>query len=408
MAAGTSDSGDVLKRLLFRARKALEERGVPSAQAGALGAPGGYHWIIMTQVARYGDSNARLTNTRRGIEGFIDALAQSRRNLPPAQVRDTLTVWPYHFSILGDKRGAIQPLAEALRDTSNLKKSVAVSPQDDEYQGRKWSDGHDWRAALQKTLGWMEQNDLDPKSTILLVLDWNDLAQAPQTLSDGTRPETPATDKDLVLESNPQRFAAFAKAMGDAGLNPKQSLETVQVGNLEYDMSVFAPQKLEPLTGEVAAPTAKAVGATPLPSQTEGNTGGGGSAVLLILPLLALLGGALFWVARPVNFRLDEQESRQVAALPARTLPILGKDTPAKGAHYRLPGVTFDTDRPLALIQSDFSKKLLVSNGALSAQNSEGFQSTPTGLKLTGQRGDFDLIDTATGRIVASVSVRKL
>jgi len=407
---GTSDSGELGNRILFRVRRALDD-GQSSPQNVAtsrnLGVAGGYNWIVLMQVSRYRDSNARLTNMRRGVQRFLDALASSRKSWPREQVGDTVTVWPYHFAPLGEARGRVVPLVGALDGISELKEAVPGSPQEDEYQGRKWLDGHDWRGAMHHTLDWMKQSDIEAKHTVVVVLDWNDLAQAPQTLADGTRPTSRATDKDLVLPTNPVRFKAFADAMQNAGLDPKQNLETVQVGNLEYDLAVFAPKNLEPLP--VVSPTQ---GATPTATSTaegaETGTGGNGGGALILIPLLALLGGAGFFLTRPVNFRLDENESRQVAALPAKTLPILGKNTQASGAHYRLSNVNIDTDRPLALIGTDFSKKLTVTNGALAARNSSGFASTPSGLKLTGQSGDFDLVDSSNDRVVASVSVRRL
>ena len=399
IAAGSSDSGELERRLLFRARKALRENG--NANFQNLGAPHGYHWIILMQVARYSDSNVRLTNMRRGAQRFLQALAQSRAGLPPAQVADTVSVLPYHFSLLGEARDRVQPLRDYLSDVAELKKSVPGSPQDDKYQGQLWRDGHDWRAAMGQTLDWMNATDLEPRQTIIIVLDWNDLAQAPLTLADGTKPARPATDADLVLPSNPARYQAFTRAMQSAGFDPKKNLETVQVGNLEYDLAVFTPRKLEPLGGN-SAPVA-----TSAPTAATGNgSGNGGSWILL--PILLLLGGAAFYLMKPVNFRLDETESRVVSALPAKTLPVLGAQTQSSGAHFRVPGVNIDTDRPLAVFATDFSKKLLVQNGALNARSLEGFDSTPNGLKLRGQSGELELVDSASGRALATISVRKL
>ena len=397
VAAGSSDSGELERRLLFRAHKALRENGDANYQN--LGAPHGYHWIILMQVARYSDSNVRLTNMRRGTQRFLEALAQSRAGLPPAQVGDTVSVLPYHFSLLGEARGRVQPLRDYLNDVPNLKKSVPGSPQDDKYQGQSWRDGHDWRAAMQQTLSWMNATDLDPRQTIIIVLDWNDLAQAPLTLANGTKPARPATDADLVLPSNPARYQAFTSAMENAGFDPKKNLETVQVGNLEYDLAVFTPRKLEPIGGANQNAIVPKTGA---PTSTDSNGGG-----WILLPILLLLGGAAFYLMKPVNFRLDETESRVVSALPAKTLPILGAQTPASGAHFRVP-VNLDTDRPLAVFATDFSKKLLVQNGALNARGLEGFDPTPNGLRLRGQSGELELVDSASGRALATISVRKL
>ena len=398
VAAGSSDSGELERRLLFRARKALRENGDANFQN--LGAPHGYHWIILMQVARYSDSNVRLTNMRRGTQRFLEALAQSRQNLPPAQVGDTVSVLPYHFSLLGEARGRVQPLRDYLNDVPNLKKSVPGSPQDDKYQHQGWRDGHDWRAAMEQTLSWMNATDLDPRQTIIIVLDWNDLAQAPLTLADGTKPARPATDADLVLPSNPARYQAFTTAMENAGFDPKKNLETVQVGNLEYDLAVFTPRKLEPIGGD----TAPVATVTPAATAATPNSNGGS---WILLPILLLLGGAAFYLMKPVNFRLDETESRVVSALPAKTLLILGAGTQANGAHFRVP-VNLDTDRPLAVFATDFSKKLLVQNGALNARGLEGFDSTPGGLRLRGQSGELELVDSASGRALATISVRKL
>ncbi len=144
--------------------------------------------------------------------------------------------------------------------------------------------------------------------------------------------------------------------------------------------------------------------ATPAPAQPSGGAGGG----LILLLILALLGGAAFFLMRPVNFRLDEAETRSVSALPARTMPVLGARTDANGAHFRVPKVTLDTDRPLATFGTDFSKKLIVTNGALNARSIEGFDATPNGLKLRGQKGELELVDSATGRVMTTISVRKL
>ena len=172
-APGTSDSGELKNRLIYRTRKLLEAR--PAiANPDQLGAPGGFNWVILMQVARYSNSNQRLTNMRRGAQDFIEQLAQSRRAQNGAPVEDTVSVLPYHFGLLGEARGRVQPLRNYLDDTSKLKASVPSLPQDDAYQGRKWRDGHDWRASMQQTLDWMQGSDLDPKNTIFIVLDWND------------------------------------------------------------------------------------------------------------------------------------------------------------------------------------------------------------------------------------------
>ncbi len=401
--AGSSDSGELEKRLLFRARKALRENG-DAANADRLGAPNGYHWIILMQVARYSDSNVRLTNMRRGTQRFLEALVQSRQGLAPAAVSDTVSVLPYHFSLLGEARGRVKPLRDYLGDVSNLKKSVPGSPQDDRYQNQNWRDGHDWRAAMQQTLQWMNSIDIEPRQTIIIVLDWNDLAQAPLTLADGTKPARPATDSDLILPSNSQRFQSFATAMKDAGFDPKKSLETVQVGNLEYDLAVFTPQKLESIGGATTAATPGVAAVAPA-KKPESSGGSGG---LIALPILLLLGGAAFYLMKPVSFRLDETETRSVSALPAKTLPILGARTEASGAHFRVPNANIDTDRPLAVFSTDFSKKLSVADGACKARSLEGFDSTPTGLKLRGQRGELELVEPVSGRVLTTISVRKL
>ena len=400
---GSSDSGELEKRLLFRARRALRENG-DAANADKLGAPNGYHWIILMQVARYSDSNVRLTNMRRGAQRFLEALVQSRQGLAPAAVTDTVSVLPYHFSLLGEPRGRVQPLRNYLSNVSNLKKSVPGSPQDDRYQGQNWRDGHDWRAAMQQTLQWMKSSDIEPRQTVIIVLDWNDLAQAPLTLADGTKPAKPATDSDLVLPSNPKRFQSFATAMQDAGFDPKKNLETVQVGNLEYDLAVFTPQKLEPIAGAPTPATAPVAAVAPA-KKPESSGGSGG---LIALPILLLLGGGAFFLMKPVNFRLDETETRSVSALPAKTLPILGAKTEANGAHFRVPTANIDTDRPLAVFSTDFSKKLSVADGACKARGLEGFDQTPTGLKLRGQAGELELVEPVSGRVLTTISVRKL
>lgn len=401
--AGSSDSGELEKRLLFRARKALRENGA-AANADKLGAPNGYHWIILMQVARYSDSNVRLTNMRRGTQRFLDALVESRQGLAPAQVTDTVSVLPYHFSLLGEPRGRVKPLRDYLNNVSELKKSVPGSPQDDNYQNQNWRDGHDWRAAMQQTLDWMKSTDMEPRKSVIIVLDWNDLAQAPLTLADGTKPAKPATDADLVLPSNSKRYQAFAAAMQDAGFDPKKNLETVQVGNLEYDLAVFTPQKLEPIAGTTAAATAPVATAAP----TKKPEASGGSGALIALPILLILGGAAFFLMKPVSFRLDETETRSVSALPAKTLPILGARTDASGAHFRVASANIDTDRPLAVFSTDFSKKLIVADGACKARSLEGFDQTPTGLKLRGQSGELELVEPVSGRVLTTINVRKL
>ena len=358
------------------------------------------------QVARYSDSNVRLTNMRRGTQRFLEALTQSRQGLAPAQVTDTVSVLPYHFSLLGEPRGRVRPLRDYLSDVSDLKKSVSGSPQDDKYQNQLWRDGHDWRAAMQQTLEWMKATDLEPRQSVIIVLDWNELAQAPLTLADGTKPARPATDADLVLPSNPKRYQAFAAAMQNAGFDPKKNLETVQVGNLEYDLAVFTPQRLEPIMGAPTTAATPPVAATAAPAKKEAPSGGNGG--LILLPVLLLLGGAAFYLMKPVNFRLDETESRVVSALPVRTLPILGAKTEASGAHFRVANASIDTDRPLAVISTDFSKKLVVADGACQARGLEGFDQTPKGIQLRGQTGELELVDPTSGRVIATISLRKL
>lgn len=395
--AGSSDSGELERRLLFRARKALRESG--DANADNLGAPNAYNWIILMQVARYSDSNVRLTNMNRGVQRFLEALVQSRQSETGGQVKDTVSILPYHFSLLGDRQ--VTAVASYLSDVSTLKRRVPDSPQNDNYQNQSWRDGHDWRNAMQQTLDWMPTVDLEPRHSIVIVLDWNGLAQAPITLANGTKPAQPATDADLVLPGNTKLYQAYSEAMIKSGFDPKKNLENVQVGTLEYNLAVFASKDLEPMGNAAKAPAPTA--ATPTPKAASG--GGGG---WILLPILALLGAAAFFLMRPVNFRLDESETRSVSALPAKTLPILGARTDASGAHFRVPNVNIDTDRPLAVFSTDFSKKLSVQNGALNARSIEGFEQTSNGLKLRGQTGELELVDSATNRVLTTISVRKL
>ena len=395
--AGSSDSGELERRLLFRARKALRESG--DANAEALGAPNAYNWIILMQVARYSDSNVRLTNMNRGVQRFLEALVQSRQAATGGQVRDTVSILPYHFSLLGDRQ--VTPLSSYLSDVSTLKRRVPDSPQNDNYQGQSWRDGHDWRNAMQQTLDWLPTVDLEPRHTVVIVLDWNGLAQAPITLANGTKPARPATDADLVLPSNAKLYQAFSDAMIKSGFDPKKNLENVQVGTLEYNLAVFVPKDLEALSSASKAPATTP--ATPTPKPASGGSGG-----WILLPILAGLGAVAFFLTRPVNFRLDESETRSVSALPVKTLPILGARTDAKGAHFRVPNANIDTDRPLAVFSTDFSKKLSVQNGALNARSIEGFDQTPNGLKLRGQKGELELVDSATNRVLTTISVRKL
>lgn len=400
---GTSDSGQLEDRMVFRVRRALEQKS-DKAGAAALGAPGGYNWIVLMQVSRYSDSNVRLTNMRRGVQRFLDALAAARRGRPAAQVRDTITVLPYHFNLLNASANSVRPLRDFLDSEQELKKLVPGDPQDDRYQNQLWRDGHDWRAALQQTVGWMAKNDLDPSHTIIVVLDWNNLSQAPATLANGAKPATPATDSDLVLPTNQAKFAAYSETLRNAGFAPNQNLETVQVGRLEYDMAVFTPRDLTalPVSTETVNPT-------PIPtSDGIGGGGGGGGSLAWIVPIILLLGGIgiVFFLTRPIAFKLDEIETRSVTVLPTKTLPLLGSRTEPKGVHYRVPGVTLDTERPLATISAALPNKIIVTSGALNVQNSEGFDQTPNGLKLRGRRGEFDLVDSSTGRVITSVSLR--
>jgi hypothetical protein len=46
------------------------------------------------------------------------------------------------------------------------------------------------------------------------------------------------------LPENRDAYRKFERAMQQAGFDPSRGLETVQVGNLEYDMAVFTSSRL--------------------------------------------------------------------------------------------------------------------------------------------------------------------
>lgn len=387
---GTSDSGDIEQRLQVRIERALEKDASPPT----LGSPSGYHWVFLMQSARYKDSNVRFTSMRRGVQRWLDTLAQSRRAWPAGSVRDTVSFVPYHFNILGDARGRQQPLAPSLADLSALKQRVPGEPLDDKYgDGQTYRDGHDWRLAMTQTLGWLAKNDIPLRHTIIVVIDWNDLAQAPQQLADGTA--RAGESKYLTLPQNAAPWAEYTAAMTRAGFAPR-NLETVQAGNLEYDIAVFRRSDLAPLPAQNT--TDKVI-------IEEPPLRGGG---LVPVILLAALGGAALLALRPHRFQINGSP-QELKFLGRNSLAICGanaRGAAADGAVRLPPEDAPDApDRALAYVKTDLLGKLSVANGAYQVRAANGFKATPTGALLTAPNGRVELRNGDD--VVAHISIKK-
>lgn len=396
--AGTSDSGDMRRRLRFRAEQALGEAGP------TLGQPNGYHWIFLVQVAHYRDSNVRFTDMRRGLQLFLNELVVSRRDWKPEEVGDTVSIIPYHFNLLGAPRDRQQLLRDFLKDSTPLQQRVPGQPQDDKYgDGIVYRDGHDWRRAMMQTLAWMEKEDIPAQNTIIVVLDWNDLAQAPQQTANGAPGVGPS--KNLVQPQNPALWKAYTSAMQENNF-PVKNLATVQVGNLEYDMAVFAPKDLKPLAAVVPASTTS--NAAPV-NQTSG--GGGGAALLFFIPLLAAAAFVLKQGFATHGLKINDKTFALRAFGNTSTLDILGPGGRARAGQlsYVLP----ENAAPLAgaamqaQIKVNLMGKIQVVKGASSVKENRGFKAaTNGGVEMMGNSGQFELRD-GNDRLLTIINVKR-
>lgn len=394
-AAGTSDSGPMKDRLRFRVARTLGTSGP------TLGQPGGYHWIFLVQVARYPDSNVRFTNVKSGIEAFLSDLDASRQTWPSATTQDTVSIIPYHFNILGESRARKQLL---IGNLTSIKERVPDAPVSDIYgDGQRYRDGHDWRNALMQTLTWMEQTDTEASRAIIVVLDWNSVIQPPQLRDDGTKAVGDASY--LVVPENQERMKVFRAALKRVGIQ-ERNLETVQVGNLEYAMGVFAAQNLQPLP--VPQPTTPT--ATPRPTP-GGGTGGGidwGQSwpLLLLVPVMVLL----FNFVKPHSLKINNDRTFEVRALGGKTLELLGPNGKSKSGtlSLALPDAPYGGNAPLAHIGVDWRGRVLVTKGALRVKPLSGFKRTTNDIiELTGPNGQFEMRDSSD-QLIKVVSVRRV
>lgn len=402
--AGTSDSGAMKNRLRFRIERALGTEGTQ------LGMFNGYHWIFLVQVARYRDSNVRFTDQRRGLQAFLDELVQARRAWPPATVEDTVSIIPYHFNILGSAGERQKPLRDFLTDTTALKQRVPGQPQDDKYgDGQMYRDGHDWRHAMTQTLDWMKKEDIPVQNSILVVLDWNDLAQAPQQSASGTNAVGPS--KYLVMPQNAELWKQFTGTMQDNGLEPK-NLETVQVGNLEYDMAVFTAEDARPIKRQLTPPLIVPAAQTrdkATPVETK-NSGGGG-AWLLLLPLLAIGAFVASKGFAAHGVKLNDKSFGMRAFGPTATLEILGANGKARSGQlsYVLPESAAPTTPTgaLAMVKVNLMGKIQVSSGAYQVKSSRGFKAmTNNSIEMTLPNGAFELRD-GSDQLVTIIEVKR-
>ncbi len=413
--AGSSDSGELYQRLRFRVERALSERLGERGAPGELGPAGGFHWIILMQSARYPDSNVRFTDMRRGVQSFLQALAEARRSRGQADVSDTISLIPYHFNILGTPRERLLPLREFLQDPKPLKARVPGAPLADIYQKSSWQDGHDWRSAMEQALEWAKRSDVEVKHAIFIVLDWNDLAQAPNLRAEGTRAQ--ATGDALVLPQNKALYAKYLRAMSEAGLDGTANLETVQVGNIEYDMAVLSTRDLQPLPSAAqAAPAAQPTAApTPCPPGTTASAqgtciedeGSGAGLLLFLIPL----GGAAFLALRPRRVQFDSGHIEALRAVGRDTLDIVieGGGSSARPRYVlptRGPSLAGAPSQALARVKLGLPDKIVVSDGAFKVSPLRGFKPTAGGHLLTGRSGDFALL--SNNQQVAVINIKRL
>jgi hypothetical protein len=400
--AGTSDSGDLRNRLRKRVQDVLLAANDPEALR--LGSPGGYHWVFLIQVAKYPDSNVRFTDMRRGVQAFLDDLVSERAKWSSGQVQDTVSLIPYHFNLLREPKDRVKQLSEFLNSPSALKQLVPGEPQNDRYKGTVWQDGHDWRAALQQTLKWMPAVDFSTQNTIIVVLDWNNLAQAPQTHAEGLR--AIAKDDELVIPANMARYASYLKVLQESGLDVedvKKGLETVQVGNLEYDMAVFTAAKLTPLPTSTLSSTA-----TPPP--IGGSNGDGGAGGVFGLIILGALGAGLAYIfLRPHRIRINDDKVETLKLYGRSSLDLVGENVVSKApAQYQLSRreAPHAPEQALATIYLVFPGQIRVKDGAYLAKTSSGLKEVPGGLLMTGRTAEFEL--RSGDRLVTLIGLKRI
>ncbi|HEY0072687.1 MAG TPA: hypothetical protein VGB77_01205 [Abditibacteriaceae bacterium] len=383
----TSYSKEFHQRLRKRIEEAVGKFG-PGAKE-QLGAPGGLHWIFLLQVARYPGGNVRQSNTKKGMDALIGDLIATRQKWSPGQVNDTISFIPYHFNILGSAGNRQKNLSEFLARPDDLKAAINVAPQADKYQGKLWKDGHDWRAALQQTLEWMQKNDIEPRHSVIVVVDWDDVVQAPQTLDNGSRAQ--ATSNDLVQPENKKLYDQYLATLQQAGFDGKQNLSTVQAGTLEYAVGIFTTTDLAPLPTPSPPPPPTP---TPTPIGGGGNrdNGGGPPLWLLLLPLLAAAAAIL---GRSHRVKINGERVEFLRLLGRDHIDIIVEGgTSNAPANYALTArsVGHTPATALATIRLAFPGKITVTNGAFTLNKISGFQEVPGGLLLTASKGEAELL----------------
>ena len=373
-----------------------------------------FHFVFLVQVARYSQSDPRLSDLQSGLQAFIERdLLASRRTQSPAQVADTVSLVRYHFNApIQNASGEPNPIAKPvwnlplrdfLGDAAPLKRKFTFDALPDRFgDGQLYLDGHDWRRALMGAVAELGKQPMRLSNAVFIVIDWNSLSQSPVVRATGQR-VAKADDKFLVAPQNPALYSSFKDAMTKAGLSDAaegDGLETVQVGPLEYAMNVFTSSDLTPIASETPAPpTTKTTKPQPVES--------GGSAWPLLLFALPL-GAFLFLGLRPTRLRLNESKVVSLSFLRAREVAILGTNgkAPAKGEHiaFSLAGAPTST---LATLRVNLRGQVSAHDGSYSVANVSGFAPSGNGLLLGGATGQID-IKPRGGGPGARLSVKKV
>jgi hypothetical protein len=343
----------------------------------------------------------------------------SRKGWPVGTVGDTVSIIPYHFNLLGAASERDKPLRDFLADASQLKQMVPGQPRNDTYgDGQIYRDGHDWRNAMMQTLDWMKKEDISVQNAIIVVLDWNDLAQAPQHTANGVNKA--GASKYLTLPQNAARWQAFNKIMQSNGIAPK-NLETVQVGNLEYDMAVFAVNHVQPIgsvltSTPTASPTSTVAPTpivTPTPPQKDGKLKLDGMVPAILLLVILLVAGAFvaFRGFAMQGLKVNDKNFAMRAFGPTATLAILGIQGRPKAGQLScvLPesAVPHGPSGTLATIQVNLMGKVQVSKGAYQVKASQGFKALPNGgAEMIATKGTFELRDSSD-QLVTLINVRR-
>lgn len=402
VVARSSNSDEFRRQLRLRIGDALQKRGQSFDHS--------FDFVFLVQVARYSQSDPRLSDLQSGLQAFLERdLLAARRSKPRAGVNDTISLVRYHFNApVQEASGQTNvsaapvwglPLRDYLDDAAPLKKKFTFDALPDRYgDGQMYLDGHDWRRALMDGVREFNKQPLRSQNAVFVVLDWNSLSQAPMVRASGAGAGK-ANEKFLVAPQNAALYGNFKTQMTRAHLFDAANgdgLETVQVGELEYAMNVFSRPDLSPVDAAPAtAPPVAAHSQTPAPPPPSPS--GGGSAWPLLLFLLPV-GAFLFLGLRPTRLRLNNSKVVSLSFLRAREVAIIGQNGKVEPhlPHFALPLPAAPTSA-LATLRVDLLGHISAHDGSYSVQNVQGFAPSGDGLRLGGASGELDIKPRAGG-----------